>query len=225
MSRPLAVLRPEPGWSASAKSARDMGLEVIGHPLFDAEAVAWKLPDGAFDALLVGSAAAFRLGGRPLAALTHLPVHAVGETTADAARGAGFTVARTGAGGLQRLLDTEPRPLRFLRLGGEERVELLPSPGQNITDCVLYRMMPRPMEAGFARTLEQRAPIVALHSAAAAEHFRGEIERLGIERGTLFALALAPRVAKAAGLGWAALHIADRPDDAALLAKAAALCK
>ena len=33
------------------------------------------------------------------------------------------------------------------------------------------------------------------------------------------------RIAKAAGLGWAAVHLADRPGDAALLAKAAALCK
>lgn len=226
MSRPLALLRPEPGWSASAAAARAAGLEFLGHPLFTGEPLAWEPPEGAFDALLAGSAAAFRLGGPQLAGLRSLPVHAVGAATADAAREAGFTVARTGTEGVQQLLDeVAGETRRYLRLAGEERVPLAPPPGQSIVEVAVYRMVPQALNAEFAAALAEVRPLVALHSAAAAEHFGAEVDRLGIARGTLFLLALAPRVAKAAGLGWAALHIADAPSEPALLAKAAALCK
>ena len=64
-------------------------------------------------------------GGKQLAGLTKLPVHAVGDTTADAARRAGFLVGRTGRGGLQNLLDDlANRKLHLLRLAGEDRVTL-----------------------------------------------------------------------------------------------------
>jgi uroporphyrinogen-III synthase len=226
VSRPLALLRPEPGWSASAAAARAAGVEVIGHPLFRAQPLDWELPDGEFDGLLIGSAAVFRHGGPQLAALRKLPVHAVGEATARAAGAAGFAVASTGAGGLQALLDAAKRqPARYLRLGGEERVRLAPHPGQSIAERGVYRMVSSFLDPGVAEALASRRPVVALHSAAAARHFASEIDRLGISRASLVLLALAPRIARAAGAGWAASHLADVPSDAALLAKAAALCK
>ena len=188
--------------------------------------MAWTAPAGPFDALLVGSASAFRLGGASLDDLRHLPVHAVGETTAAAARDAGFEVARTGVGGLQLLLDrAEGETRRFLRLAGEERVILRPHPGQSLAEVTVYRMVPRHLSEIVANLLRDGHPIVALHSAAAATHFSQEVDRLGLTRGKIFLLALGPRIAKAAGLGWAAVHIAENPSDAALLAKAAALCK
>lgn len=226
MRRALALLRPEPGWSASAAAARRLGLAVVGHPVFTAQPLEWTVPEGRFDALLAGSAAVFRHGGAKLAALRDLPVHAVGEATAEAARAAGFRVARTGAGGLQALLDRDiATASRFLRLGGEERVTLQAHAGQTLTEIAIYRMRPEPLAEDFAAILDTAAPLVALHSAAAARHFRSEVARLGLMRGRLFLIALGPRIAKAAGPGWGAVHLADRPDDAALLVKAAALCK
>lgn len=224
MSRPLALLRPEPGWSASADAAREAGLEVVGHPLFAVEPVAWSIPAGPFDALLVGSAAAFRHGGGQLAALRHLPVHAVGETTAAAAREAGFRVVRIGAGGLQTLLDNAA-PARFLRLAGEDRVTLAPRRGQTIFEVEVYRLAERPIAPRFAHDLATRHPVIALHSAAAARRLAAAVDHLGLARGELFLLALGPRIAKDAGVGWAAVHLAETPSDAALLVKAAALCK
>lgn len=226
MSRPLALLRPEPGWTSTAETAREIGLDVIGHSLFETEAMAWEMSEGDFDALLIGSAAVFRHGGPQLLALRHLPVHAVGAMTARAARAAGFEVALVGEGGLQSVLETMAvTPIRYLRLGGEERVPLVPHPEQTIVERAVYHMRPLPIAPDFAAKLATGQPIVALHSAAAARQFAAEIERLGLARGRLFLLALGPRIAKAAGLGWAALHVVDRPRDAALLAKAAALCK
>ena len=226
MSRPLALLRPEPGWSASAADARERGLEVVGHPLFESEALAWGKPGGAFDALLVGSGAVFRLGGPQLDAFGDLPVHAVGEATAAAAREAGFAVSHVGEGGLQGVLDAKSEePVRYLRLGGEQRVKLRPNPNQSLVERAVYRTRPRPLGGELVSSLECGEPVVALHSAIAAGHFGSEIDRLGIARDGLFLLALGPRIAKAAGLGWAELYVADRPTDAALLAKAAALCQ
>ena len=226
MNRPLALLRPEPGWSASAATARAMGIEVLGHPLFRSEPLDWHLPTVHFDALLVGSAAVFAQGGPQLEQLRDFPVHAVGECTAMAARKSGFVVAQTGVGGLQSLLDSAAgKPLRFLRLGGEERVRLQPRAGQSLIEVAVYRLRPLALERALTDALTTRNPIVALHSAAAARQFAAEVDHLGIARGRLVLLALAPRIAKEAGLGWAALHIAEAPSDAALLAKAAALCE
>lgn len=224
--RPLALLRPEPGWSASAAASRSQGIEIVGHPLFEPEAVAWELPEGRFDALLVGSGAVFRHGGAALDGLADLPVHAVGEATAEAARAAGFAVGTVGEGGLQQVLDHEAGEHRtFLRLGGEERVPLAPHPGQSLVEVTVYRMRPRELAAEFVARLRGGRSIVALHSAAAARHFAAECDRHGIVRADHALLALGQRIAAAAGGGWAAIHIADRPEDAALLAKAAALCK
>lgn len=226
MSRALALFRPEPGWSASAAIARSAGLAVVGHPLFEAEPLGWSIPDGEFDALLIGSAAVFRTGGGALRALRHLPVHAVGESTAEAARAEGFTVARTGTGGLQQVLDRQAdQPRRFLRLGGEERVDLAPHPGQSLVEIATYRMRPIPLDAEPGTSLARGEAVVALHSAAAARHFAEEIDRVDIPRANIDIVALGPRIADAAGQGWRSVHIADRPTDAALLAKAIPLCK
>lgn len=226
MSRSLALLRPEPGWSRTAAAARVAGLDVVGQPLFEARSVPWELPHGHFDALLVGSGAGFRHAGPQLAALRDLPVFAVGETTATAARAAGFTVARTGMRGMQLLLDEAAgRAIAFLRLAGEERVALAPHPGQTITERTVYRMEPRPVGPELECALRQANLVVALHSAIAARHFAQEVDRLGIARGSQSLLALAPRIAGDVGLGWGALHTADAPNDTALLAMAAALCK
>ncbi|WP_133365796.1 uroporphyrinogen-III synthase [Qipengyuania sediminis] len=226
MSRPLALLRPEPGWSASAAAARAAGLAVVGHPLFEAEAIHWSPPAERFDALLIGSAAVFTHGGPELARYRSAPVHAVGEATARAASAAGFHVATVGTGGLQGVLDAEAlTPLRYLRLGGEERLSLVLNPGQTMVERAVYRFRSLPIDAAFAAHLACDRPLVALHSAAAARHFAGEIERFGIARAGIGLLALGPRIAAAAGPGWAGVDWADRPDDGALLVKALTLCK
>lgn len=224
--RPLALLRPEPGWSTSAATARAAGLRVIGHSLFQAEAIAWDVPTEQFDALLIGSATALRCGGPGLAKLRHLPVHAVGHATAATARAEGFAVAAVAEGRLQSLLDVRAgQATRYLRLCGEERVALAPHAGQHIVECVVYRMQPLALRRDFATQLMTEQPVIAVHSAAAAQHFTRSLDLFGIPRAPLQLLALAPRIAAAAGAGWKAVHCADTPDDAALLAKALALCE
>lgn len=224
MSRALVLLRPEPGWSESAVRARDLGMVVVGAPLFAIEPVAWSCPDPAsFDGLLVGSANVFRHGGSALAGLRSLPVHAVGAATGAAALDGGFTVASLGSGGLQAVLDCLA-PQRLLRLAGEAHVPLTLPEGATMETRILYRSRPVPLAAEAATALAQGA-FAALHSAEAARHFASECDRLGLPRETIDLAALGPRIAAAAGRGWRSIHIAEAPDDAALLAKAQQMCQ
>lgn len=221
---PLVVIRPEPGNAGTVAAARGLGLTAIGVPLFMVRARDWTAPDPAdFDALLVGSANAFRLGGTPLAALRDLPVHAVGTTTARAAAARGFTVAAVGAGGLQTVLDRIPDGLRILRLAGEERITLVPRPGVRLDEQVVYASEPQPLPPALAEHL-RRPAVIALHSAEAARHFAAECDRLAIDRSQLSLASIGPRVTAAAGDGWRTVVDAETPAEMPLLAKAKDLC-
>ncbi|TMM50415.1 uroporphyrinogen-III synthase [Qipengyuania marisflavi] len=225
MSRPLFVFRPEPGWTATAVAARALGLNVFGHPLFVIEPAAWQCPAASnYNGVLIGSANVLRHGGDQLAALTNLPVYAVGQTTANAARTAGFTVAQTGVGGLQALLDTlGPEPLTLLRLAGEARVALTPPSHITVATQVVYRAAPLPLDPACSSRLDGAVAVV--HSGEAARRLRSECERLGIARGNTVLLALAPRIAEMAGSGWHSVQIAETADEGDLLALAQALCQ
>lgn len=227
MAVPLVIVRPEPGCSASLSAARAMpGVDVRGFPLFEAVARSWEAPaPDRFDALLAGSAMVFRHGGRGLRALAGLPVYAVGETTAAEARAAGFTVARTGAGGLQAMLDTiAPEHRRLLRLAGEERIALTLPEDVTMEERLVYASEPRAMSPELALLLRQPA-IVALHSAEAARHLAAECVRHGIRRAPLRLAALSPRIAAAAGDGWGEVASVPFPEDKALLALARQMCQ
>ncbi len=222
----MFLLRPEPGWSVSAKTAIDMGLNVHGAPLFTIEPVVWRAQDAAqFDGLLVGSANIFRHGGKQLDRLTKLPVHAVGDATADAARSAGFLVGRTGKGGLQNLLnELGNRELHLLRLAGEERVTLRLPDTIKVTTEIVYRAVPESLTEEDI-TLLRSGGVVALHSGAAAERLQVEFDRHEIDRSLVDLAVIGPRVAEMAGEGWRSIHIADAPGDSELLALAQALCQ
>lgn len=224
MKRCLVTIRPEPGASATARLASDCGLAIECFSLFEMTAVDWDLPEGAFDGLLAGSANAFRLGRSNLERLAGLPVFAVGETTAAAAWEQGFSTAAIGGGGLQSLLDDlAGRPLRLLRIAGEARVPLTPPERIEVVTVVAYRARPRPLP-GELEGLLRRDSVVLLHSGEAARHFAAEVDRLGLPRDAVALAALAPRIAEAAGTGWASVRTARQPNDPALLALAREMC-
>ena len=224
MSRVIAI-RPEPGLSATLAAGAAAGLDIAGWPLFEFRACDWTPPDPAsIDALLIGSASAIRLGGPGLDAFKDKPVHAVGEATAGAAREAGFEVASVGEGGLQELLGKlATRPLRLLRLAGAEHVPLVAPEGIALETRVAYASVHLPMPAEMALGLAEGA-LVLLHSAVAARHLADECGRLEIERKRIALATLAPRIADAAGAGWAKVRSAEMPREAALLALAQDMC-
>lgn len=223
---PLVIIRPEPGNAASTAAARMLHMDARGFPLFEVVPKSWEavLP-GRYDALLVGSANVFRHGGRGLAALHGLPVYAVGEATAAAARAAGFVLATTGAGAMQALLgELDKGHQRLLRLTGQERVGLALPKSATMDERVVYASQPRALPAELAALLREPA-IVALHSAEAAHHLTAECVRCGIRRAPIRLAALSPRIGAAAGEGWGEVAAGARPDDKALLALARQMCQ
>ena len=223
---PLVIIRPEPGNQASTAAARKIQMEAHGFPLFEVAPTSWQaVPAADYDALLIGSANVLRCGGRGLGALRSLPVYAVGETTAEAARAAGFTVAATGPGSLQALLSqVAPGHRRLLRLSGAERIALTVPAHLRVTERVVYASAACALPAALADLL-RRPAIVALHSAEAAQHLTAECVRCGIRRAPLRLAALSPRIAAAAGDGWGEVAAAGSPDDKALLALARQMCQ
>ncbi|MEO0690296.1 MAG: uroporphyrinogen-III synthase [Pseudomonadota bacterium] len=227
-TRPILAIRPEPGLSATLAMGRGMGLDMRGFALSHVKPVAWELPPpDRFDALLIGSANAMRMSGENLAKLTHLPVHAVGEATAQEARAAGFDVTRQGKGGLQTVIDAVTPPIRYLRLVGNEFVDLSLPQGVSFEPVQVYAVEPCPFDATAAKWLGEE-PIVLLHSAAMTRQFIAECDRLAVDRSRISLAAMGPRIAEPAQAegagGWRAIHISQEPSDEALLALARELC-
>jgi uroporphyrinogen-III synthase len=212
----LLVLRPEPGASATVRRAGDLGLDAFAVPLFEIEPIEWSAPDPArFDGLLITSANALRNGGAGLAQLRGLPVYAVGEATADAAREAGFALAFAGDAGVDRLLASVDPGLTLLHLCGEDRREP-DRPRQEIARVAVYRS--RQIDA--PDLAKAPGSIVLIHSPRAGRRFA----ELAPERSSIAIAAISPAAADAAGQGWKSIDIAEAPNDDALLALAASLC-
>ncbi|WP_353229716.1 uroporphyrinogen-III synthase [Novosphingobium sp.] len=223
--RPVLVLRPEPGNTATCRAAHALGLDALAAPLFAYAAAEWQIDATTrWDGVLVGSAAVFAHGGRGLDGLRAIPAHVVGPATARAARDAGFTVATTGSGGLQMVVAALP-PGHYLRLAGAAHVPLQPPPGVTIHDVVVYAAQAQPLAPDMAALLQQGPALVLLHSAEAARHWCGQCDRHGLARNRIALACLAPRIAAAAGAGWQAIAIAENPDDQALLSLARQMCQ
>jgi uroporphyrinogen-III synthase len=214
--RRLLVLRPEPGASATVDKAQKMGLDAVAAPLFVVEPLAWRGPDPAqFDGLLLTSANAIRHGGGDLAAYRKLPVYAVGEATAAAARDAGFTVANTGDSDIDRLLSSIEPGLRLLHLCGADRRE--PNAAtQSIHPVAVYCAAPVPAPALPAT----RGMVALIHSPRAGHRFA----ELAMDRSTIAIAAISEAAASAVGDGWQSVAAAGQPSDESLLALAARLC-
>ena len=219
---PLIVIRPEPGNTATLEAARQRGLDASGYPLFEIAAVAWKAPTTPFAAILAGSANVFRHGGSHLAELMHVPVIAVGATTAEAARHAGFAVAQIGEGGLQPLVETLA-PGKYLRLAGQDHVNLAPPAGVQISTQIVYAAQARPIPPALAKLLRKPA-LVLLHSGEAARHFRAQCERIEVSKENIYLACLAPRIAEHAGASWADVFVSASRTDTDLLELAATMC-
>ncbi len=214
--RPVLVLRPELGASQTLVQARKRGLDAVAVPLFTVGPIGWDAPNpGDFDALLLTSANAVRHGGGGLEALRWLPVHAVGEATAQAARNAGFFIAGTGDSGVEDLLDSIDPGLKLLHLCGADR-HAHDDSRQRITAIPVYRSTPidQPDLASV------RDPVALIHSPRAGRR----LAELVSDRGDMVIAAISLAAAQAAGAGWQHIETAPAPTDDALLALAARLC-
>jgi len=218
LSGTVLILRPEPGASATAARARAMGLAPVVAPLFEVEPLAWSPPTGRrHDAIFFTSAHAARLGGAGLEALRCLPVYAVGEATADAARAAGFAQVHAGPadGAALLALAAADGVRRALHLCGRDHMPLR-HPDVEVEAQPVYAAV----ECGAPLDIPAGA-VALLHSPRAAALFARRVRG----RGGIRIAAISAATAAAAGEGWAAVAVAARPRDEAVLEVAHALCQ
>lgn len=161
------------------------------------------------DAILLTSARAVRPGDPALAALLHLPVHAVGPATAEAARAAGFAAVHAQPDGgaaslLARIAALPSPPRRLLHLAGRERTSAEIPPGLEILTRETYAAELAPLRPEAAAALAARTPpLTLLYSVRTARQFAAEVARLALPRARLPVAALSPAILAAAGPGWA----------------------
>lgn len=220
-------MRPEPGASASALRAKAAGFEPMLMPLFAVKPRSWVAPDpSGYDALLITSANAIRHAGPQLQALSKLPVCAVGENSAAAAREAGLTVALSGDSDADATIAAAASAgySRLIWLVGAEHMQPALPDGLTLETIICYTSEEQPLPAQGANSILQ-ADIVALHSPRAARLFANIVDQLGLDRAAIALAAFSPAIAEAAGTGWRAIAIAARPADSALLSAAAELVK
>lgn len=218
MSRPIAVLRPEPGNRITAAAVEGRGRTAIRLPLFATRPLGWNVPDPAdYDALILTSANAVRLAGSGLDALRRLPVHAVGEATASAARRAHFNVVTVGQSGAAALVEQAQAAgvRRALHLAGQERT--LEAGGIVAAVLPVYASVAVPVTA---EAVAQLAGSIALVQSARAGARLAEIVP---DRSALILAAVSEAAAAGAGNGWRATAIASQPETEALIDLAIAL--
>jgi uroporphyrinogen-III synthase len=210
----LLILRPEPGASETAERARAIGLEPVVAPLFAIEKVAGPAVEAdRYDAVLLTSANGARHAPPGLEAL---PCFAVGESTAAAARAAGFAEVRTGPcnGVAAAAMMAAVGVGRALHPCGRDHLAV-EAAGVAIERRIVYSAEPL-VHQGF------EGPAVAMiHSARAGARFA----QLAGDKAAFAIAAISPAAAAATGEGWAAKAVAAAPRDQALLELAAKLCK
>lgn len=219
VTRPLNLARE------TAHRLQAMGHTAMIAPLMQPEALAWNTPAPLPDALLLTSPQTAQMGGDTLDKLRLLPVYAVGERTARAARAAGLHVIHVGNGNAADLCaDIEKKyPIsghrHILHLCGEDVTPLPPMNHVHIVRQIVYRArlipdLPEPIEQAFqARCIDW----VMLFSSRSAAHFTRLYDRTGCKRHDLAVVAISPRALQAAGTGWHRAHAATHPTTQAML--------
>jgi uroporphyrinogen-III synthase len=209
----LYILRPEPGASETAARARAIGLEPVVAPLFAIEKVAGPpVEAGLYEAVLLTSANGARHAPD---GLTRLPCFAVGESTAAAARKAGFAEVRTGPcdGAAAAAMMAAAGVRKALHPCGRDHLAV-EAAGVAIERRIVYSAEPVPHPAF-------EGPAVAMiHSPRAGARFA----EVAGGRSAIAIAAISPNAAASAGEGWAAKAVAAEPRDQALLELARKLC-
>ena len=213
----VLILRPEPGNGATARAVEAMGLEPVCVPLFEVVPRPWSPPDPVdFGLVVLTSAAAPRHGGTALKRYTHLPLVAVGEATALAARAAGFDDIRVGTGGAEELRDL-CGDAAVLHLVGADHLPL--NVAGTVTTRLVYEARQRALSPW--ETTRLASPLALLHSSRAAAVFAS----LATSRAATTIVAISLTAADACGSGWASVHVAGAPREHAMLETLGRLCK
>lgn len=220
----LLVTRPEPEASATVEAARAAGFAALAAPLLAIRPLApASVPPAVPDAVLLTSARSAQLLRAALPALpAATPVFAVGPSTAEAARAAGFTRVRaTGTDGQAALAAAVAAGhVRILHARGTAHRPLAVPAGVRLEPLALYRAVAARTLPVAARAALAAGAVTLLFSPRTASLFRRLAEQAGLAPEGLAIAALSAAVAEAAGPGWREVAIAAAPRTAEILAVA-----
>lgn len=227
----VLVTRPLPEGERTAAALRAKGHEVMLAPLMQVRPVPAALT-GNWSAVIITSANAVRaLTAAQLAPLLKLPLYAVGERSADAARTAGFREVRTAQGNAEALIHligeryaNESAP--HLYLAGIDRAadieSALDGKGIKVATVEVYRTMTIGFPPELLTAIEQNKLDAVLHfSRRSAENFVTGGKTAGLVASVLALrhLCLSAQVAEPLAVAGARnVAISHRPDEASLLA-------
>lgn len=215
----ILLTRPEADAEKSAETLSALGHVCVIAPLFEIAPTQEPKPAGAFTALLATSAHAFDVA--PIKDdLRKLPLHVVGERTAEAARQMGFQnighIAADGAA-LAKVLGRGAQ--KFLYLAGRERrpelETILAEQGHTVTPWIIYETrachaLPEPARDAL---LNGTVDAVLHFSTRSAELYRALAQSAGLAAHALKPIQIAISARAGAVLhGAERIAIAPRPD-------------
>ena len=218
------ITRAQPGAEATARRVEALGFTALVDPLLEIRDLTPTVDLTGVAALAFTSANGVEAFAK-LTSVRDLPVFAVGEATAQAARAAGFAKASSADGDVEALTQMlgEARPGLILCVGAREPAADLPAllatGGLSARSLAVYAAEERsPTSETLARLSELDA--VLLHSPRAARALAATLDVASAPN--LRALCLSPTVAEplAAALGnraLASVAFAPRPRESALL--------
>jgi uroporphyrinogen-III synthase len=225
----VVVTRPQADGERTAAALRARGHKVLVAPLMKVEAVAADL-SGKWGAVTVTSAnaPAAITENRAGRALFALPLFAVGQRSAEAARQAGFTNVTTAGGNVRDLVRTliergTDTTAPLLYLAGEDRAadligELL-AHGIAAEMRIVYRAVARSFAPALIEALKAGEVDAVLHfSRRSADSYLAGARQAGIAEQALAVrhLCLSDQVAEPLA-GASRIAVATRPDEAALI--------
>ncbi|HTQ12578.1 MAG TPA: uroporphyrinogen-III synthase [Rhizomicrobium sp.] len=224
----ILVTRPRPDAEATAAKLRALGHEPIVAPLMEMQFLEGaEISLDGVQAILATSANGVRALARRTAR-RDVPLFAVGAQSARTAREAGFAKVRSADGDGARLAKAaiawaSPRNGHLLHAAGAESkgdlAAALRAAGFSLRTEILYRAVAATALPAAARTALETgsADAVLLYSPRGARAF-AELAA-GLDCSGSAALCISEAAARPlAGLGFRAIEVAARPDQAALLA-------
>jgi uroporphyrinogen-III synthase len=229
----ILITRPEPDASRLADHLQKSGFETFVEPLMVVGAVAEEgkaLSFGNVQAVAFTSANGVRALARA-SAERQIPVFTVGAATAAAAREAGFAFVHVAGGDVDHLASQigttlDPHEGRIVHVAGKvvagDLQGMLSSFGFEVERHVLYGTKAREAFSPelLAELAARRISAVTLYSPRTARVFAALVKKAGQEAScqALTCYVLSENVAGAlAGLSFSALHVAEAPNEAALL--------
>lgn len=229
----MLVTRPEPAAADTAKALAKLGIEPVIAPLLVPQWFVPPLGEGPYDAIALTSANAVRgLDGiAGLSTLLSLPVFAVGDHTAEAARAAGFTDIRSADGDFADLVALLSASLvhgtvlypRGREVSGDLGAALADT-GLAVSEIVVYGMNPvasLPATVFDSLAAGEIAAVLLLSRRTTQAFVAATAALPAARRQALAVLCLSAQVAEPLhAAGYTDIHIADAPNQAAILALA-----